>query len=62
MRDGDGLFEIDPAATAHPEAGMPGPVAKSFRAFDRHQVFLMPPSLDEWLPEDIWPGSCRALR
>jgi hypothetical protein len=26
-------------------------VGKSFRAFDPHQVFLMRPSLDEWLPE-----------
>jgi transposase len=27
------------------------PVDKRFRAFDPHQVFLMPPSLDDWLPE-----------
>ncbi|MGI5517457.1 transposase [Streptomyces sp. CA-106131] len=25
---------------------------KTFRAFDPHQVLLLPPSLDEWLPED----------
>ncbi|WP_438802021.1 IS1182 family transposase [Actinospica durhamensis] len=27
-------------------------MAKRFRSFDPHQVYLMPPSLDEWLPED----------
>ncbi|MFF1420606.1 hypothetical protein [Streptomyces sp. NPDC058280] len=25
---------------------------KTFRAFDPHQVLLLPPSLDDWLPED----------
>src|SRR5947209_8720733 len=28
-----------------------GPVAKTFRPYDPHQVLLLPPSLDEWLPE-----------
>lgn len=27
-------------------------VDKTFRAYDQHQVLLLPPSLDEWLPED----------
>jgi transposase len=27
-------------------------VGKTFRAFDPDQILLMPPSLDEWLPED----------
>ena len=27
------------------------PVAKTFRPYDPHQVLLLPPSLDEWLPE-----------
>ena len=25
---------------------------KRFRAFDPHQVLLLPPSLDDWLPQD----------
>ena len=28
------------------------PVKKTFRAFVPDQVLLLPPSLDEWLPED----------
>lgn len=31
---------------------MGGRVDKVFRAYDPGQAFLMPPSLDEWLPED----------
>ena len=27
-------------------------VDKTFRAFDPHQVLLLPPSLDDWLPQD----------
>jgi hypothetical protein len=27
-------------------------VDKRFRAFDPHQVLLLPPSLDDWLPQD----------
>ena len=29
---------------------------KTFRRYDPHQVFLMPPSIDEWLRRIIWPG------
>jgi hypothetical protein len=28
------------------------PVSKTFRAFAPDQMLLLPPSLDEWLPED----------
>jgi transposase len=38
---GDGLFEVDPAAA----------VKKTFRAFVPDQMLMLPPSLDEWLPE-----------
>jgi hypothetical protein len=31
--------------------GPPAAVGKTFRAFDPHQVMLLPPSLDDWLPE-----------
>jgi len=33
------------------EGGGRGPVAKTFRPYDPHQVLLLPPSLEEWLPE-----------
>ncbi|MFJ9714180.1 IS1182 family transposase [Streptomyces sp. NPDC101234] len=44
------MFEAGPAE------GKPAPrhaaADKTFRAFDPHQVLLLPPSLDDWLPED----------
>jgi hypothetical protein len=30
----------------------PGFVSKSFRACDLNQPFLLPPSLQDWLPEE----------
>jgi hypothetical protein len=51
MGGGDGLFEVDPVEKKRPQ-GRPAAVDKTFRAFDPHQVLLLPPSLDEWLPED----------
>lgn len=51
MRDGDGLFEVGPVEERQPQ-GRPMPVAKRFRAFDPHRVLLLPPSLDDWLPQD----------
>ncbi|MFL6110423.1 MAG: transposase, partial [Catenulispora sp.] len=52
MSGGDGLFEVDPAAVARPKAVPSVPVKKTFRAFVPDQMLLLPPSLDEWLPED----------
>jgi transposase len=51
MRDRDGLFEVEPGEKRQPQ-GRPAAVGKTFRAFDPHQVLLLPPSLDDWLPED----------
>lgn len=51
MRSGDGLFEVEPAEK-RPSQGCGAAVDKRFRAFDPHQVLLLPPSLDDWLPED----------
>ncbi|MGC0313418.1 hypothetical protein [Kitasatospora acidiphila] len=51
MRSGDGLFEIEPVEAKRPQ-GRAAAVDKTFRAFDPHQVLLLPPSLDDWLPED----------
>lgn len=53
-RDDDGLFEVDAfRVTAEPESGVDDSagVVKTFRAFDPDQVLLLPPSLDDWLPE-----------
>jgi len=43
----DGLFGVDPVV---PVPVAEGPVDKRFRFFDPDQQFLLPPSLDEWLP------------
>ena len=51
MRDGEGLFEAEPVEKKRPQARAAA-VDKRFRAFDPHQVLLLPPSLDDWLPED----------
>jgi transposase len=51
MRDGDGLFDVEPNKKKQPQ-GRPAAVDKTFRAFDPHQILLLPPSLDDWLPED----------
>jgi hypothetical protein len=42
-------------------------VDKTFRAYDPRQVFLLPPSIDDWLPEGVDAGnsigpSMRAVR
>jgi transposase len=50
MSDGDGLFEVELAGRKQPQ-GRPAAVDKRFRAFDPHQILLLPPSLDDWLPE-----------
>jgi hypothetical protein len=51
IRDGDGLFEVEPLEKRKP-LGRPAAVDKRFRAFDPHQILLLPPSLDDWLPQD----------
>jgi transposase/cytochrome c5 len=52
MSGGDGLFEVDPAAVVEPRPVPAAPVKKTFRAFVPDQMLLLPPSLEEWLPED----------
>lgn len=51
--DDEALFEADPfRVTPGPTSGGEGAgVVKTFRAFDPDQVLLLPPSLDDWLPE-----------
>ncbi|MFD7057732.1 IS1182 family transposase [Streptomyces mirabilis] len=45
------MFEVEPVGKKQP-MGPAAAVDKTFRAFDPHQVLLLPPSLDDWLPED----------
>ena len=47
--DGDRLFEVA-ELDAVTSAGSVGK-AKTFRSYDQHQSFLLPPSLDDWLPD-----------
>jgi hypothetical protein len=51
MRGGEGPVEVEPVEKKRP-TGPAAAVDKTFRAFDPHQVLLLPPSLDDWLPED----------
>lgn len=52
MSGGDGLFEVDTAAVVEPQTAPTVPVKKTFRVFVPDQMMLLPPSLDEWLPQD----------
>jgi transposase len=45
----EGLFEMTPVA---PRVVERGPVDKTFRPFAPDQAWLVPPSLDEWLPQE----------
>ena len=47
----DVLFEV-PECNGKREAKAPAGRAKTFRHYDPTQSFLLPPSLDDWLPED----------
>lgn len=40
--------EVDPPARVTRPAG----ASRTFRHYDQHQSFLLPPSLDDWLPRD----------
>lgn len=52
MSGGDGLFEVDTAAVAEPQTAPTVPVTKTFRVFAPDRMMLLPPSLDQWLPQD----------
>lgn len=48
----DTLFPLEQTPVSLPvKEEERAPVAKTFRPYDPHQVLLLPPSLDEWLPE-----------
>jgi transposase len=48
---GEKLFEVE-GVPVPPGGGAPAGAAKRFRPYDQNQSFLLPPSLDDWLPED----------
>lgn len=48
----DALFEIDDDGSEPVVVRASAGRSKVFRAYDPDQSFLMPPSLDEWLPQD----------
>ncbi len=51
MRDQEWLFEAEPVEPEQPRARGVG-AGKKFRAVDPGQVLFLPPSLNDWLPED----------
>jgi hypothetical protein len=51
MSGGDSLFEVDPVAMARPPPAPGAQANKTFRVFAPDQMLLLPPSLEEWLPE-----------
>ena len=50
-RVGDKLFEVQGEPVRPPEK-VPAGVNKRFHDYDQAQSFLLPPSLDDWLPEN----------
>ncbi len=50
-RSDEALFEVEEVPSPS-RARMPAGSAKTFRHYDQAQSFLLPPSLDDWLPED----------
>lgn len=48
--DDDRMFEVPVVERVEPL--VKARVDKTFRPYDPHQVFLLPPSLDDWLPDD----------
>jgi len=52
------LFEVDMGKVQAPRPSAPAGEAKTFCRFDQNQCFLLPPSLDEWLPKDHIERRC----
>lgn len=46
------LFEVEMGEAETPRPAAPAGRAKTFRPYDPTQCFLLPPSLDDWLPQD----------
>ena len=50
LRADDRLFEAEVLESHAPGVHPPAGRDKTFRPYDQHQRFLLPPSLDDWLP------------
>src|SRR5687768_9278948 len=50
--DDDRLFEVGEASGVSSRREPPAGAFKTFRPYDPAQVLLLPPSLDDWLPDD----------
>jgi hypothetical protein len=50
LRADDRLFEVATTKSPERETLQPAGRDKTFRPYDQHQTFLLPPSLDDWLP------------
>ncbi len=50
LRADDRLFQVEVPESPAPEVHSPAGRDKTFRPYDQHQTFLLPPSLDDWLP------------
>ena len=48
----DRLFDVELGERETPSPAVPAGEAKTFRRYDRSQSYLLPPSLDDWLPGD----------
>jgi len=48
----EGLFEVERGGAESLGRAVPAGEFKTFRRYDQGQCFLLPPSLDDWLPED----------
>ena len=47
------LIEVEPDGPDGPAESVAAPAeGKVFRSYDRSQVLLLPPSLDDWLPAE----------
>ena len=52
--NGNELFTSQETGHQKPptKSKVPAGATKTFRSYDTHQMYLLPPSLDDWLPED----------
>ena len=48
----DRLFQVEASESRAREVSQPAGRDKTFRPYDQHQNFLLPPSLDDWLPTE----------
>ncbi len=52
LRADDRLFQVEVSESPAREVSRPAGRDKTFRPYDQRQTFLLPPSLDDWLPAE----------